>query len=201
MSAEREIRAAHDEEGLFVYQAYRPEIGRYAADNGRFGRVFKMDRMTWIKPSFGWMLYRCGYGDKPGQEVVLRIKISHEGWLQALSGAVLSTYRREIHGERPFFDRAMKVSECRVQWDPDRTLKLDRMERRAIQVGLRGSLVERYVNDWIIGIEDVTELAQAVKTAVSSGAEPPEVPEERVYEVPDEIRRRLGMSTRSDPEH
>ena len=65
----REIRAAYDDEGLYVYQAYRPEIGLYAAEHGRFGPGFKLDRMTWIKPSFGWMLYRCGYGFKPDQEV------------------------------------------------------------------------------------------------------------------------------------
>ncbi len=193
MAQEREIRAANDDAGLIVYQAYRPEIGLYAAQHGRFGRGFKLDRMTWIKPSFGWMLYRSGYGQKPGQEVVLRITISHAGWLAALSGAVLSTYHREIHGERAFFEKALKVSECRVQWDPDRTLALGRMERRAIQVGLRGSMVERYARDWILKIEDVTALAHQVKEAVAGSAPIPEVPEERVYEVPAEIRRRLGM--------
>ncbi len=193
MGENTEIRAAYDDEGLFVYQAYRPEIGLYAAEHGRFGRGFKPDRMTWIKPSFGWMLYRCGYGFKSGQEVVLRIKISHAGWLDALSGAVLSHYKRRIHGERAFFDRALKVGECRVQWDPDRTLALGRMERRAIQVGLRGSLVERYVGEWIVGIEDVTALAHAVKMAVSDQTELPVVPEERPYEVPAEVAQRLGM--------
>ena len=27
---------------------------------GRFGSRFSMNRMTWIKPSFLWMMYRCG---------------------------------------------------------------------------------------------------------------------------------------------
>lgn len=27
--------------------------------NGTFGNNFKMDRMTWIKPSFLWMMYRA----------------------------------------------------------------------------------------------------------------------------------------------
>lgn len=193
MERSREIRAAHDEQGLFVYQAFRPGIGRYAAQNGRFGRGFSLERMTWIKPSFGWMLYRSDYGRKRGQEVVLRIKITHEGWLNALSGAVLSTYERDVHGEKAFFRKALKVGECRVQWDPDRTLAAERLERRTIQVGLRGGLVERYVRNWILEIEDVTGLARAIRDAVSAGAPPPAVPEERVYEVPDEIRQRLGM--------
>lgn len=189
----REIRAAHDAQGLVVYQAFQPDIGRFAAQNGRFGRGFRLDRMTWIKPSFGWMLHRSGYGRKQGQKVVLRIKITHEGWLDALSGAVLSTYEREVHGEKAFFRKALKVGECRVQWDPDRTLAAERLERRAIQVGLRGGLVQDYVQNWILEIEDVTGLARTIQDAVAAGAPPPVVPEERVYEVPDEIRRRLGM--------
>ena len=191
--SEREIRAAYDEEGLFVYQAYRPEIGEYAAEHGRFGAGFKMDRMTWIKPSFGWMLYRCGYGRKPGQEVVLRIKTTHDGWCEMLSGAVLSHYDRKVHDDERAYRRALKRSECRVQWDPDRTLGLARMERRAIQVGLRGGLVQRYVEEWTLGIEDVSDLAHEVKEAISSNAPPPAVPEERAYEVPEDIARRLGM--------
>lgn len=193
MSETFEIRGAYDDKGLYVYQAYRAEIGNYAAEHGRFGAGFKLDRMTWIKPSFGWMLYRCGYGFKPGQEVVLRIKISHEGWLEMLSGAVLSHYDRNAHPDKDTFRNALKASECRVQWDPDRTLALGRMEHRAIQVGLRGSLVGHYVNDWTLEIADVTELAHSVKDAVSTGSELPLVPEERVYEVPPEIAQRLGM--------
>ena len=46
--------------------------------------------MTWIKPSFAWMLYRSGYGKKPGQERVLRIKLSHETVSKLLSQCKLS---------------------------------------------------------------------------------------------------------------
>lgn len=106
---------------------------------------------------------------------------------------MLSNYERAVHGEKAFFEKALGVSECRVQWDPDRTLALERMERRAIQVGLRGGLVRRYARDWIIGIEDVSDLAHRIKDAVANKAELPPVPEERVYPVPEETRRRLGM--------
>ena len=37
------------------------------------GPDFKPDRMTWIKPSFAWMLYRAGYGSKHGQENILKV--------------------------------------------------------------------------------------------------------------------------------
>lgn len=71
----RHIIACHDDEGIIVYQAYRPAIGLYAAKNGYFGGAFSFTRMTWIKPNFLWMMYRCGWGTKAGQEIILAIKL------------------------------------------------------------------------------------------------------------------------------
>ena len=67
----------YDDEGVYVYQAFKKEIGEYAVENQTFiGSDFKTERMTWIKPSFGWMLYRSRYGTKAGQTHILKIKIS-----------------------------------------------------------------------------------------------------------------------------
>ena len=56
-------------EGVIVYQAYRPSIGTYAVEHGHFGGEFSYSRMSWIKTNFLWMMYRSGWGTKPGQEV------------------------------------------------------------------------------------------------------------------------------------
>ena len=45
---QRQIRAAHTDSTITVYQAYRPEIGGPAAREGRFPAAWKPDRMTWI---------------------------------------------------------------------------------------------------------------------------------------------------------
>eukprot|EP00929_Paragymnodinium_shiwhaense_P006719 TRINITY_DN110694_c0_g1_i1.p1 TRINITY_DN110694_c0_g1~~TRINITY_DN110694_c0_g1_i1.p1 ORF type:complete len:311 (-),score=26.58 TRINITY_DN110694_c0_g1_i1:487-1419(-) len=71
------FRGEWDAEGVYFYQAYRAEIADWALEHGRFGGPWNPTRMTWIKPSFAWMLYRAGYGRKPGQERILRIKLSH----------------------------------------------------------------------------------------------------------------------------
>nr|WP_310426924.1 DUF4291 family protein [Chamaesiphon sp. VAR_48_metabat_135_sub] len=71
----RHIVAQFDEEGVIVYQAYRPAIGNFAATHGYFGGDFSLTRMSWIKPNFLWMMYRSGWGQKEGQEVVLAVKI------------------------------------------------------------------------------------------------------------------------------
>ena len=76
---QREIRAVYADSTITVYQAYAPEIGLPAAQEGRFPTAWKRDRMTWIKPSFLWMMYRCGWGAKEGQETVLAVEISRAG--------------------------------------------------------------------------------------------------------------------------
>lgn len=85
-----EIRADYDRDTIVVYQAYRNEIGKPATKNKKFTPPFSFNRMTWIKPSFLWMMERCGYGQKAGQECILAIKIKRSAWEYALSQAVLS---------------------------------------------------------------------------------------------------------------
>jgi len=49
--------------------------------------------MTWIKPSFLWMMYRCGWGLKDeNQKRVLAIDIDRAGFERALSMACLSHF-------------------------------------------------------------------------------------------------------------
>ena len=71
----RHILAQYDAESLMVYPAYRPEIGEFAARHGHFGGTFTYSRMSWIKTNFLWMMYRSGWGTKPGQEVTLAVRL------------------------------------------------------------------------------------------------------------------------------
>src|SRR5690348_1890104 len=89
----RHILAQYDDESVVVYQAYRPAIGHFAARNGYFSGEFSFSRMSWIKPNFLWMMYRCGWASKQGQEVVLAIRIKRSGFDSLLAQAVYSTYK------------------------------------------------------------------------------------------------------------
>src|SRR5688500_14541828 len=84
----RHILAQFDDTSVTVYQAYRPDIGRYAAANQRFGGEFSFNRMSWVKPNFLWMMYRSGWGTKEGQEVTLAVRIRRDGFDQILAQAV-----------------------------------------------------------------------------------------------------------------
>ena len=79
--------------------------------------------------------------------------------------------------------------------EPDRDLSLRRLEHRALQLGIRGSVVQSYVNNWILQIEEVTQLAHEVQNAVRTKSKQlPEVPEEKVYQVNEEIQKTLGIN-------
>jgi uncharacterized protein DUF4291 len=188
----KRIRGCFDEQGVYVYQAFSPDIVRVAVSLGTFGKGFGLDRMTWIKPSFGWMLHRSSYATKTRQEAIARIYLKHEGFLNILQQAVPTLYDASLYGSQGEWGLALKKSEVRYQWDPDRDLHDYKLDRRAIQLGISGQIVYRYVREWIIGIEDVTGLAHMIKEAVENDKAMPAVPEEREYPVPADIAHRLG---------
>jgi len=43
-----------------------------------------------------------------------------------------------------------------IQWDPERDLLMEKLNYRSIQIGLRGEAVNKYVNEWIVSIKDIT---------------------------------------------
>jgi Domain of unknown function (DUF4291) len=117
----RQVRARFDETTLTVYQAYPASIADGAVAAGTFVPPFKIDRMTWIKPSFLWMMYRSGWATKPGQERVIAVSISRPGFEQALAEACLSHFDAAVHASHDDWLRAKEAGPVRVQWDPERS--------------------------------------------------------------------------------
>ena len=197
----RVIIAQYDTDSIIVYQAYRPSIGNFAAQNGYFGGDFKLSRMSWIKPSFLWMMYRSGWGTKEGQEVVLAIRIKRSAFDFILSQAVFSKYIPELYESEKEWNRDLKNSSVRLQWDPDRLPTGERMHRRAIQLGLRGEVLAKYSQEWILEIRDISEFVQQQRQhMMSRNYEMLLLPYEEVYLVEDsEIRERLKLSDCNSP--
>jgi Domain of unknown function (DUF4291) len=182
------IRALHSASVVTVYQAYAPEIGLPAAEEGRFPVTWQRDRMTWIKPSFLWMMYRCGWGTKEKQETVLAVEITREGFEWALEHACLSHYEHGLHGDQPSWKRQLRQAPARVQWDPERDLHLKPLPHRSLQLGLAGEAARRYADEWTVSIADVTSLAHEIHAHVRAGdldAAAQLLPRERPYAVPE----------------
>ncbi|MEU9785488.1 DUF4291 domain-containing protein [Streptomyces phaeochromogenes] len=150
--------------------------------------------LTWIKPSFLWMMYRCGWGAKVGQETVLAVEVTRDGFEWALRHACLSSYVRGVHPDRATWQRQVKRAPARVQWDPERDLQLRPLAYRSLQLGLCGEAVRRYADEWTVGISDVTPLAHEVHALVSGGdldAAARLLPQERPYPAADELLANL----------
>jgi hypothetical protein len=193
----RYVRAGFTDRDITVYQAYPPRIADAALSAGTFVAPFKRDRMTWIKPSFLWMMYRSGWATKPSQERVLAIQITREGFEWALAHAALSRYDSSVHQRAENWKAQKQASPVRVQWDPERSVTLTPLGHRTIQVGLSGEAVSRYLDRWITGITDVTRVAAQIRRHVDLGdlnAARAALPAESIYPLPEPIRERIGAS-------
>lgn len=176
------INAVYNDNTIRVYQAFNERIAREAVSLGTFGKSFSRGRMTWIKPSFLWMMYRSGWAEKENQEHILAIDIRCEGFDEIVRNAIMSSYRESMGITREEWKKLIDVSEVRCQFDPDRDIYGNPLPVRAIQLGLRGNMVEKYINEWIVRITDITDHVKYLKSLRDSGKLTPDrLPQETEY--------------------
>jgi hypothetical protein len=191
----RHILAQYDEDTIIVYQAYRPAIGRYAAEHGAFGGDFSYARMSWVKPNFLWMMYRSGWGAKEGQEVTLALRLRRAFFDSLLAQAVPSSWDRDLFATEEEWSRAVGRSAVRLQWDPDHHPTGAKLERRAIQLGLRGEVLEAFGRRELLEVIDLSEFVADQRARLSAGGVSALVtPRERVYRPADVIAKRLRLA-------
>ena len=192
----RAILAQYDEASVVVYQAYRPSIGHFAVEHQHFGGDFSLNRMTWIKPNFLWMMYRSSWGTSEGQQVVLAIRLRRAAFDHLLEAAVHSSFVAEVYGEQHHWKQRVKTSDVRLQWDPDHAPNGAKLERRAIQLGIRGESVERYAREWIVEIIDVSPfVAEQRARVVANDIGGLVTPKEDVYPAPSiAVAEHLGLT-------
>ena len=182
----RHILAQFDEGSVVVYQAYSHSIGTFAARHGYFGGDFKFNRMSWIKPNFLWMMYRSGWGTKPGQEVTLAIRMQRDGFDNILAQAVHSTFVPEVYSTHEAWKERLALSPIRLQWDPDHDPKGTKQDRRAIQLGMSGEVLKKYAREWIVEIEDISDFVTSQREHALKGNRDLVTPQEEIYPVRDE---------------
>ena len=191
----RHILAQYDADSIVVYQAYNSTIGHFAAKHGTFGGEFSYSRMSWIKPNFLWMMYRSGWGAKAGQEVTLAIRLKREFFERILAQAVPSSFDRDHYSSQVEWSAAVARSDVRLQWDPDHSPTGGALERRAIQLGLRGATLAEYGREAILEIENISAFVEEQRLNCMTSFDHLLVPVERVYRPTDEpIAARLRLS-------
>lgn len=188
------IRADYDQETIVVYQAYSRAIAEPALKAKKFVPPFSFNRMTWIKPSFLWLMERSNWGNKSNQEFILAVRIKRTGWEEALSLGVLTSYEQQVHHRfenwREQFDKAI----VHIQWDPERSIRGADVGYDSIQVGISRHIIQKYVDEWIVDIQDYTPLVRKLYTLIQKGHTDKAaklLPKEKIYPVDKVVGQRL----------
>src|SRR5262249_38836363 len=153
---------------------------------GRFAPPFSFHRMTWIKPSFLWLMHRSNWGRKSAQDRILRVRVKRWGWEKALSLACLTSFEPEVFASPEEWAHQFAAALVHLQWDPERSLRGAGLSYNSIQVGLSRHVIREYVDNWVARIEDITPMVRKMYTLLQLGEADKArrlLPPERVYPV------------------
>ena len=150
------------DETLTFYAAFNNAIANYAVANQRFGgHAFSFNRMTWIKPSFMWIMYRSEWATAENQQRILALRIKKQDVFKILQEGVLSSFDATKYTDEATWKQDLSQSEVRIQWDPDHDKYGLKQKRKAIQIGLKGEVLKAFVTEMILEIEDITSFVKA----------------------------------------
>ena len=192
----QEIRATYDKTSITVYQAYSRDIAIPAVQHQKFVAPFSFTRMTWIKPSFLWLMERSNWATKSNQDAILAIKLKRECWEKALSLGVVTHPDVAIYKNGLQWQTAFDKALIHIQWDPERGIRGTKLPIQTIQVGITRHLIDEYNQTWIQSITNVTPLVQKIHQLLILGKHKEAtrlVPIEKPYEVLEEIAAKIGV--------
>jgi hypothetical protein len=108
------------------------------------------------------MMYRCGWAEKENQERVLAISIEKTTFENVLKQAVFSSFNPEYYENPVQWKSELSSNEVRLQWDPDHDPFGNKVERHAIQLGLKSKALTSFIEE-IKSIEDITDFVRQQK--------------------------------------
>ncbi len=90
----------------------------------------------------------------------------------------------------------MTNSKVRSQWDPDHNPRGEKLERKAIQLGIRGGVLHQLNQEWITEISGITDFVKEQHAFAKGDFAELKVPFERVQVYQDQaIINNLGLTT------
>lgn len=196
MGKYQEIRATYDKDTITVYQAYSAKIALPAIKNQHFETPFSFNRMTWVKPSFLWMMARSNWGYKSNQEFTLALKLKRLYLESALDMGVLTDPDQKIYKSGKDWEDAFQKAKVHIQWDPERSIRGAKLAVRTIQIGISRHLIETFNEEWIAEIVDCTPLVKKINSLRKKGKIKEAkrlLPVEKVYKVSSEIEQKIGI--------
>jgi hypothetical protein len=97
--------------------------------------------------------------------LAVRLPLQYIDWLP--SQAVASTHDPVRFASRGDWQTAVRTSCVRLQWDPDHDPSGGKLERTAIQLGLRGDALAHYGQQAPLGILDITAFVAEQRLTLS----------------------------------
>ena len=182
---------------IIVYQAFKNSTADYAVKHQVFGGSdYSYNRMSWIKTSFLWMMFRSGWAQKEGQERILAITLRKEDFELILGQSAHASFQRDVHGSENEWKQSLQMNEGRLQWDPDHDPFGNVIARRAIQLGLKGSMLKQFGLSQIVAIEDITAFVKEQYQYVGSRQlDKLKIPLEDVF-IPQDpaLKKKIGLT-------
>jgi hypothetical protein len=189
----KNIFATYSEEYVTVYQAFGNNIADELLLYGKFGPSFSLNRTSWIKTSFLWMMHRSEWATKINQERIFSIQITKEGFDNILSQAVLTKFKPKIHGTSSEWKKKFNTTNVLCQLDPDRDIYGRENQRKAVQLGLKNEILDMYVNDFIVDFVEITDDVRKYKKMISENNYNFCLPEEKEYVINGNIAMEIGL--------
>ena len=141
-----------DNDWIIVYQAFNKNIAEYAVKHQDFlgnQRFYSKTRMTWIKPNFLWMMYRANWAQNDYHQaniLAIFLKLSGDGFINLVKNS------NKNKGDK---------NRVNLQWDPHHLPNGDKVvNKRAIQLGVKGTFNTKCFHSNIIKIEDITDFVK-----------------------------------------
>jgi hypothetical protein len=126
---------------------------------------------------------------------VLAVRLRRTFFDSILEQAVPSSFKSALFADEDAWKSAVARSDVRLQWDPDHLPSGDKAERRAIQLGLRGAMLEAYGKREIIEIVDMSEFVAAQRgNAVRERMDELITPLERLYRPSERAAASIGLT-------
>jgi hypothetical protein len=194
MSAYHQIRALYDRDTITVYQAYNQHIAQLEVQQQKFVSPFSFQRMTWIKPSFLWLMERSHWATKSNQNHILAIRIQRDFWEYLLQQSIHTDPTLSAHKNGEHWFESFENAKVHIQWDPERNLKGTKLEQRSIQIGISRFLIQTFNNTAIHSIQDITllvkKMAQFRRLGQYKHAEKL-LPKQRIYPLNNALKKHL----------
>ena len=99
-----------------------------------------------------------------------------------------TTFNPDRFASREDWQKSMSGSQVLVQWDPDHGPDGSKLERRAIQIGLRGEALRELSEEALIEVIDLTNFVNEQRENATGDYSNLKTPQESVYNVQPSVK-------------